>query len=50
MNLCREAIKRKGITIQYLHTTKMIADGLTKALDGKDFTIFATSLLGQQAE
>ena len=46
MNLCREAIQEKGIIVEYIHTSKMLADGLTKVLEGKEFTSFRNNLLG----
>ncbi len=30
MNLCREAVQEKRIQVEYIHTSKMLADGLTK--------------------
>ncbi len=46
MNLCKEAVEEKRIRITYIHTTKMLADGLTKPLDGKAFQDFMKALLG----
>jgi hypothetical protein len=46
MNLCREAVQEKQIKVEYIHTSKMLADGLTKVLDGKVFTSFRNNLLG----
>jgi hypothetical protein len=46
MNLCREAVEEKRIRIAYIHTTKMLADGLTKPLGGKTFQVFMKALLG----
>jgi hypothetical protein len=48
MNLCKEAVDEKRVRIAYIHTSKMIADGLTKALEGKAFGIFKQNVLGQQ--
>ena len=46
MNLCKEALEEKRIKIAYIHTTKMLADGLTKPLEGKAFQDFVKALLG----
>jgi len=46
MNLCKEALEDKRIKIAYIHTTKMLADGLTKPLEGKAFQDFVKALLG----
>jgi hypothetical protein len=46
MNLCREAVEEKRIKVEYIHTSKMLADGLTKVLEGKEFTSFRNNLLG----
>ena len=41
MELSREALQQNKFLIQYVHTLKMIADRLTKALEGKPFLTFA---------
>ena len=46
MNLCKEAVEEKRIRIAYIHTTKMLADGLMKPLEGKAFQVFRRALLG----
>ena len=46
MNLCREAVDEKRIRIAYIHTTKMLADGLTKPLEGSTFKVFMKALMG----
>ena len=46
MELSREALQHNKFLIQYVHTLKMIADGLTKALEGKPFLTFASNILG----
>jgi hypothetical protein len=46
MELCKEALKEKRIEVIYMPTGKMRADGLTKALDGKPFLDFVTTVLG----
>jgi hypothetical protein len=46
MNLCREAVDEKRIRIAYVHTTKMLADGLTKPLEGSTFKVFMKALMG----
>jgi hypothetical protein len=48
MNLGKEAFDKKRIIIKYLHTSKMIADGLTKVLEKKDFNIFRELILGEE--
>ena len=44
--LCREALRNKRFEIMYLPTGRMIADCLTKALDGQAFLQFVAALLG----
>ncbi len=46
MNLCQEVVQEGRIIVEYIHTSKMLADGLTKALEGKEFTSFRNNLLG----
>ncbi len=46
MNLCREAVDEKRIRIAYVHTTKMLADGLMKPLEGSTFKVFMKALMG----
>jgi hypothetical protein len=48
MNLCKEAVDEKRVRIAYIHTSQMKADGLTKALEGKEFSIFKQNVFGQQ--
>ncbi len=50
MNLGKEALEKKRIIVKYLHTLKMIVDGLTQVLELKDFTIFRKLILGEEAE
>jgi hypothetical protein len=50
MNLCKEAVDEERVRIAYVHTSKMIADGLTKALEGKAFITFKRNVLGEQGE
>eukprot|EP00590_Aulacoseira_subarctica_P002999 CAMPEP_0172416062 /NCGR_PEP_ID=MMETSP1064-20121228/2499_1 /TAXON_ID=202472 /ORGANISM="Aulacoseira subarctica , Strain CCAP 1002/5" /LENGTH=671 /DNA_ID=CAMNT_0013153423 /DNA_START=324 /DNA_END=2338 /DNA_ORIENTATION=+ len=45
MELCKEALKENKFTLQYISTKNMLADGLTKALEGADFITFAGKLL-----
>jgi hypothetical protein len=45
MNLCKEGVEEKRIRIAYIHTTKMLADGLMKPLEGKAFQVFRRALL-----
>ncbi len=46
MNLCREAVDERRIRIAYIHTTKILADGLTKPLEGSAFKDFMKTFLG----
>ncbi len=46
MNVDKEAIMGERIKVLYCHMSKMIADGLTKPLEGTHFTTFADILLG----
>jgi hypothetical protein len=46
MNLCREALQMGRIKIAYVPTLQMIADGLTKALEGRAFLEFMLNLFG----
>jgi len=46
MELVKQALKDKRIIIKYINTKLMLADGLTKALEGEDFVRFAEHLLG----
>ena len=50
MELCKEGLEQKHFEIKYIHTSKMIADGLSKPLEGKPFLTFASQLLGIKAE
>ncbi len=50
MNLCREAVQEKRIKVEYIHTSKMLADGLTKVFEGKEFISFRNNLLGIETE
>ena len=50
MNLCREAVQEKRIKVEYVHTSKMLADGLTKVFEGKEFTSFRNNMLGIEME
>ena len=49
MELCKEALQDQKFTLEYISTKAMIADGLTKALEGVEFTTFAETLLGTAA-
>ena len=44
MELCLEALQQNNFVIQYVHTLKMIANRLTKALEGKPFLTFASNM------
>jgi hypothetical protein len=46
MFLVMEAVQELRVKIKYVPTALMIADGLTKPLDGKAFDFFAKTLLG----
>ncbi len=46
MNLRKEAVGEKRIKVLY----KMLTDGLTKILEGKDYIFLAEKLLGNLAE
>ena len=46
MELCRQALQETKFKIEYVNTKQMIADGLTKALEGDEFIEFAENLLG----
>ncbi len=50
MNLCQEAVKEKRIKVEYIHTSKMLADGLTMVFEGKEFISFRNNLLGIKTE
>jgi hypothetical protein len=32
--------------VEYIHTSKVLADGLTKVFEGKEFIFFCDNLLG----
>jgi hypothetical protein len=46
MNVGREAILQERIKVVYCHTSRMIADGLMKALEGNVFLTFTDMILG----
>ncbi len=46
MHLVREAIAEKRVTVKHVQTLEMIADRLTKTLDGADFDFFTNNVLG----
>jgi hypothetical protein len=46
MNVGREAILEERIKVVYCHTSWMIANGLTKVLEGSAITTFADLILG----
>jgi hypothetical protein len=50
MTLCREAMMEKWIKVEYAHTSKLLADGQTKVLEGKEFISFCNNLIGMEAE
>ena len=46
MFLILESLKDNRVTIHYIHTPGMIADDLTKPIDGKDFDYFVNKVMG----
>jgi hypothetical protein len=50
MNLGKEAPEMNRIIVKYLHTLKMIADGLTKVLEKQDFVIFRRLILVEESD
>jgi hypothetical protein len=40
MHLAVEAVQDIRVEIQYVHTSRIIADGLTKPIEGKCFDLF----------
>jgi hypothetical protein len=44
--LVMESLPEQRVTIKYIHTSEMLADGLTKPIEGKDFDYFVNKLLG----
>ena len=50
MELCREGLQNNKFIVKYINTLKMIADGLTKPLEGLAFLIFASNMLGINTE
>ncbi len=45
MNMAREAIEQNRVQVMYCRAALMKADGLTKTLEGTEFTIFADHML-----
>jgi hypothetical protein len=50
MTLCREVVQEKRIKVEYIHTSKMLAHGLTKVFQGKEFISFCNNLLEIELE
>jgi len=46
IEMCKQALKEKKFKLQYVNTKQMIADGLTKVLEGEPFITFANNMLG----
>ena len=46
MELVKQALQEERIVLHYVNTKQMLADGLTKALEGEDFLVFAEHMLG----
>jgi len=49
MEFCKRALQDKKYELHYISTKEMVADGLTKALEGLESTTFAETLLGTAA-
>jgi hypothetical protein len=49
MCLVKEAISQQKLEIRHVLTADMIADGLTKALEGNSFDLFAATVLGHKS-
>jgi len=47
MFLVKEAIQEEKIEVKFVPTEEMLADGLTKALDGTGFRTFARMTMGR---
>ena len=41
MELAKQALQDERIVVKYINTKQMLADGLTKALEGEEFVVFA---------
>jgi hypothetical protein len=48
MTLVLKAVQENRVEIDYLPTEHMLADGLTKILEGKEYKIFSRIVLGKQ--
>jgi hypothetical protein len=46
MHLGKEAVDEKRVQIEFVPTEEMKADGFSKPLEGKDFAVFAETMLG----
>jgi hypothetical protein len=46
MFLVLESLKEQRVTSHYIHTSGMIADGLTKPIEGKDSDYFISKVMG----
>ena len=46
IELTKQAIQEKKFILHYVNTKQMVADGLTKVLEGEVFNTFANNLLG----
>jgi hypothetical protein len=44
MQLVLEAVKENRVTIKYINTKEMNADGFTKVLSGEEFKIFMNAV------
>ncbi len=38
-------MQKKRVKVEYIHTSKMLPDGLTKVFEGKELTSFCNNLL-----
>jgi hypothetical protein len=41
-----ESLKEQRVTTHYMHTSGMIANGLAKPIEGKDFDYFVSKVMG----
>ena len=46
-NLGKEMVDAKRILVRYINTKEMMADGLSKILEGEPFQMFASCVLGE---
>jgi len=46
IEMCKQALRAKKWRLQYVNTKNMIADGMTKVLEGEAFEKFSDKVLG----